>query len=232
MKIVAFSDSHGYLPVLPSCDVVFIAGDISPMGSHHPNVQRKWLIDKFIPWVNGELCKKVYLVPGNHDFFLEKTSNNLELREFLEAMTNGKLKILINETVDVEFEDEWIRIHGTPYCSKFGTWAFMKSDEELKELYDKIPKGLDFLITHDAPMLNGQSNINSGPYAGRAAENKELAIAIMRTKPKYVLNGHIHSSFRNNSWENVQMRNVSIKNEHYGIENYLFEIEYVRTPDI
>ena len=51
MKIIAFSDNHGYLPKLEPCDVVCICGDIIPL-----EIQRDifmswwWFNNKFKEW--------------------------------------------------------------------------------------------------------------------------------------------------------------------------------------
>ena len=71
MKVVAFSDPHGYLPKLkdfPECDVVCIAGDICPLDVQRDLVESiSWFLLEFKPWAESLPCKKVIFVGGNHD---------------------------------------------------------------------------------------------------------------------------------------------------------------------
>ena len=53
MKVVAFSDPHGYLPKVkdfPECDVVCIAGDICPLDIQRDLVESiSWFLLTFKP---------------------------------------------------------------------------------------------------------------------------------------------------------------------------------------
>ena len=48
MRIVALSDQHGYLPEIPPCDLLIIAGDVCPdrfgpfVAMHNPDQQKSW----------------------------------------------------------------------------------------------------------------------------------------------------------------------------------------------
>ena len=53
MKIVAMSDLHGYLPEIPACDLLLIAGDICPLGNHKPAFQAEWLDTTFRRWLES-----------------------------------------------------------------------------------------------------------------------------------------------------------------------------------
>ena len=48
MRIVALSDQHGYLPDVPPCDLLIVAGDVCPdrvgtsLAKDHPAKQKGW----------------------------------------------------------------------------------------------------------------------------------------------------------------------------------------------
>src|SRR5436190_15681713 len=48
MRIVALSDQHGFLPNIPPCDLLIVAGDVCPdrfgpfMAVHDPYQQKAW----------------------------------------------------------------------------------------------------------------------------------------------------------------------------------------------
>ena len=100
MKIAAWSDGHGVLPKIKEyADVLIIAGDFTPL-----NIQRqtneclKWFTNEFFNYVRKVNCKKVLLVPGNHDFLCERISPEI-IKEMIEnnADIKDKLVYLIDE---------------------------------------------------------------------------------------------------------------------------------------
>lgn len=70
IKIVAISDTHGYLPTdLPEGDILCICGDISPLNIQKDGHKMKqWLRDKFKPWANNLNYDRIIFIGGNHDF--------------------------------------------------------------------------------------------------------------------------------------------------------------------
>lgn len=155
MKICGISDIHGNLyNEIPKCDVLCICGDIVPL-----NIQRdikesdKWFTEDFIKWINNLPCNKVIIVPGNHDFYLERMyiEGTWEVvKALMRAITNDKVEMLIDES----YTYKGISFYGTPWINPIlfqqGRWAFELQDNEL---YNKIPK-CDILITHDNPNYN------------------------------------------------------------------------------
>ncbi len=73
MKIVAISDLHGYLPEIPPCDLLLIAGDLCPTYDHHPDWQSRWLANHFGAWLERVPAKHIVGIAGNHDFVFEQT---------------------------------------------------------------------------------------------------------------------------------------------------------------
>ena len=102
----------------------------------------------------------------------------------------------------------------------------------LKERFAEIPEGLDVLLTHSPPRLEGSdidmSLDTMSPHFG----SKDLTEAIRRVKPRYVFCGHIHTGDHNPAILShadgsvTIVRNVSRLDEDYKVryEPYLFEL--------
>ena len=229
IKVKAFSDSHGYLPrINEEFDLLLIAGDITPAewGYGTKKVQWDWLSNEFKNWLDSlpyrNPWSKVFIVPGNHDKVFENLTESERFE--LEHILGGHCELLIHEekTFTAVCEDNSLinyRIFGTPYCKMFGSWSFMKYDSFLEQAFMEIPEGLDFLITHDPPTLNGMGRITQGMQIGKEAGNNILSKRICDVKPKYVFSGHIHSGnhmFEEcKDCEGVKMANVAYVDEYY-----------------
>ena len=223
MKIIATSDLHGHLPLISEpFDLLLIGGDIAPAHSHYFSYQYEWIMDEFAKWIlslpMNNVWSKVILVPGNHDYMLERMSHAQFME--LEHKCEGRLKILRHDIYEFEFPVsdgvDSITIFGTPYCSIFGHWAFMISDEALEKKFSQIPEGVDILLSHDSPNINKLGAILEGPWKNDNTGNKVLAEHIERIKPKVFVSGHFHSG--NHTFENINgtwMGNVSYVNENY-----------------
>ena len=73
MKIVALADLHGYLPsAIPACDLLLLAGDLTPVQNHAPAFQAQWLDGPFRAWLQGQPARKIIGVAGNHGFVFEQ----------------------------------------------------------------------------------------------------------------------------------------------------------------
>ena len=57
MKIIAFSDNHGYLPKLEPCDVVCICGDIMPLEIDRNLIA--FAVKEYVPSLRG----LTYVIP-------------------------------------------------------------------------------------------------------------------------------------------------------------------------
>ena len=227
MKIAGVSDLHGYLPIYPSdwwegirdCEILFICGDISPLSIQGSiPLCEEWLLEEFRPWANDLPVEKVIFIGGNHDFYLERCKKRDNLFHWFPSQ--GKITYLYNNKIEyISSQDSKVyNIYGTPYCHKFGNWAFMREDETLKEKFAQIPENLDILITHDPPKLGTVGTIlqpnrhNTGIDAG----GQVLAEAVLEKKPKLVLSGHIHSGNHNvEEVEGIKLVNCSILDESY-----------------
>lgn len=215
LKIIALSDLHGLLPeITQSADIAIIAGDIIPLELQKNLEHSKWWFEnEFAAWIDSIPVKKVFFIAGNHDFYLE-TIKKQELSN-LYKITKKKLKYLMNENTVYtdEYGVSW-SIFGTPYCSQFFEWPFMRKDSILTTKYKKIPKKVDIIISHDAPFACGDADvILAKPQLGHIG-NKPLAERIMETDYKILICGHIHTGDHSFN-EEYRTINVSILNEKY-----------------
>ena len=161
MKICGISDIHGDLNInIPECDVLCICGDVINLNDQRDiPTSKKWWETRFIKWVESLPCEKVIIIPGNHDFFLERMYTECWgwFKDHMSLLSNKKLEFLIDES----FYYEDVHFYGTPWIEPIefqeGRWAFEKDFNENPVL---IPK-CDVLLTHDSPYKNGILGANS-----------------------------------------------------------------------
>ena len=153
------------------------------------------------------------LVGGNHDLVFESCSASF-IRN-LSNISDGRLVVLNNESYDFVYEPgRTIKVFGTPYCKMFGSWAFMKPNDILKNKYDEIPEGLDLLMSHDSPRLCGLGFLYQEWHTD--AGNPLLDEAILEKKPRMFFSGHVHSGNHEVSTEGeTTMANVALVDERY-----------------
>lgn len=194
LSICALSDLHGVLPNnIEPCDIVIIAGDIVPLDIQRHYIESEdWFYSTFSNWVKELPCDKVIIVAGNHDFYLSRsTMPAINLCEW----TNSKCVYLQDSLYTyISNECEVYKIYGTPWCHKFGNWAFMVDNTKLEHIYEAIPENVDILITHDTPYIDGLDLLPPSKWSSDwvKAGNGPLANAIKETKPKLVICGHLH----------------------------------------
>lgn len=190
MKICAFSDLHGNLDGLDpqDADIVVIAGDVAPMkgwGVWHVNDQVKWINKRFAAWCDKCPDAEIVLIPGNHDLFAQRD----------DVPTRPVWPKNVHFLMDGVVEIKGLRFAGSPWIPPIsGKWAFETADEdELGRRFAWIPEGVDVLVTHSPPFVEGcdvdVSLQTQSPHFGSRA----LTDAIRRVKPKMVFCGHIHT---------------------------------------
>lgn len=205
IKIACFSDNHGKIVEnIPNADIVICSGDVTYDGT-------RWNLDRFIRWFSKLPHKEKIFIAGNHDFCLQ----------------NDVCKAMIPKDI-VYLEDSLyvsktgLKIYGSPYTPKFFDWCFMKErGDEITEVWKKIPKGIDVLVTH-------------GPALGILDKNKrgqecgcyDLGRYISKLKPKVHISGHIHSGRGQKTVGKTLYVNCSILDDDYDYvyEPYLIEV--------
>ena len=195
MKIVCVSDTHNKLGQfkVPDGDVLIHAGDATGLGTIPEIVKFNRQL--------GELPHRVKIfVPGNHDWLFQSSPALA-----IEIMTSCRVLI------DASTEVEGINIYGSPWTPEFFNWAFMKKrGQEIRKVWDRIPKELDILITHGPP-----AGILDTTYHGDGCGCEELALAVNRTKPRFHVFGHIHSSSGRIKKEDTTYINASLLDDFY-----------------
>lgn len=219
MKICLTSDVHGRLPVVPSCDLLIVAGDLcpdfapgSPWGS---TKQEGWLQSTFMNWVDSRAGCVTRATFGNHDFVSKK---------YLPDGVKGVF------AVDEENVIGGLRIWFTPWSNLFGGWAWMKPPDELRAHYEMIPEGIDILVSHGPAYGYGDrvddrylvmSREREDPHVG----SKELLEAIDRVKPRLMVCGHIHSGYGTYQYGETTIMNVALVDEDYKPVHAIVELE-------
>ena len=175
LKLVLLSDTHELHRSLdvPHGDILIHAGDLS-MTSRSLSA-----IEDFNDWL-GELPHRVKIVvPGNHEFFLERDRSRRAL------LSNAT--VLINESI----EFDGLRIWGSPVTPLANSAFGVTSDEDRRRLYARIPKDTDVLITHGP----AYGILDSAPGSGLHSGCRELFDAVMRMNPKLHVFGHAHGAY-------------------------------------
>lgn len=231
MKVCAISDLHGTLPQIDKCDLLLIAGDISPLNIQFNKIEMwKWLNTEFLAWIKELSTNKVILIAGNHDAIFTILSNAKLLE--LEFNSNNKLLYLENQVYNYnKGDDTYISIFGTPYCHIFGNWPFMIDDVQLEQKFSEIPNKIDILLTHDAPYNIGNQDIVSYPNKYNTSlthvGNKQLRNKLEKINYKWLIHGHLHDTqhvpeeFNSGKIVNVSILDDSYENKY---KPFYFEI--------
>lgn len=209
MIIAATADLHGYLPEIPECDILLIAGDVCPSSNHRRDFQANWLSGHFRPWLESLPAKEIVWTAGNHDFVLQDM--NIKKRSALGG------HYLDNEEIVID----GFKIWGSPMSPTFGNWAFMRDDAGLGEIWEKIPKDTDILMVHGPIYGYGDTVLwpmGRDPHVGSQTLRNRLTYTHFDNLRLFVC-GHIHES-QGGEWfiggDNAfEVVNVSYVNENY-----------------
>ncbi len=214
MRIVAISDMHGQLPrSLPECDLLLIAGDITPIVNHTLDFQRSWLDTEFRDWLKQVPARKIIGVAGNHDFIFERMP---------EAVPQGLPWTYLQDS-GVSWEG--VHIWGTPWQPWFFDWAFNGYPEQLQKQWELIPKNTDILVVHGPPRGYGDGVPEADGM--RRCGCPHLLETIKQIQPRLVVFGHIHEG--RGEWQigRTTLANVTVLDERYRAvhQPYVFEVK-------
>jgi len=135
-----------------------------------------------IDWLAAQPARTKLFVAGNHDFFTE--NDQAATRRIMRARG---VAYLVDETATLE----GLRVHGSPVQPWFCDWAWNRQrGEEIRRHWERIPTGLDILVTHGPPW--GVLDLAPGD---RTVGCEELMKVIEATRPRLHVFGHIHEGF-------------------------------------
>jgi hypothetical protein len=218
MRIVAVSDLHGYLPEIPRCDLLIVAGDICPdrfgpfYARERPDLQATWFRETILPWVAEAPASQAILTWGNHDW----CGQSAEWAPYLtrEAADRGA-SIVVDSTVRIVAGGTPFSVWASPWSNRFMHWAFMKAPADLVDTYSLIPAGVDVLVSHQPPRGFGDRFVDVITGKVEHLGSIELLAAIERVAPRLVICGHIHGGHGGYVHAGVPIYNVSIVDEQY-----------------
>lgn len=224
IKVTAISDLHCRIPndylKNEKADLLAIAGDVLMHGNAGEYGQ-------FMNWLEGirSNFKRIVFVSGNHDRFIEE--NEYMCRKEMEALD---VNMLVDQEITLRFDDREIKVYGTPWIPNISkhslNWAYEEfRGQKLAEKFDRIPEGLDLLITHSPPqyildsiMYHGWKEKESDNWGSAELRYKLQTMA----KPSRVhIFGHVHDCWKGKEWKepgfSTQFYNVAVLDEDYNL---------------
>ncbi len=206
MRIVAIADQHGFLPDIPACDMLLIAGDVCPVSDHTLPSQLDFLNGPFRRWLDAVPAKHVAATWGNHDFIGQESPDLVP-------------KLRWNLLVDRAMTIEGYRIYATPWQPVFMDWAFNLTEPQLERKWSLIDTTTEILVCHGPPHGYGD-NAPRGNRPDELVGSPSLLARIERIRPRLVVCGHIHNG--RGRWElpghpPVTLANVTVLDERYNV---------------
>lgn len=205
MRIAATADLHGHLPDVPPCDVLVVAGDVTPATDHDVDFQAQWLDGPFRAWLEAVPADAVVGIAGNHDFVFEQAP----------ARVPADLPWTYLE--DRAATARGLRFWGSPWTPWFHDWAFNAPREDpgeafLEARYAGVEEGTDVLVVHGPPRGFG-GRTSTGFEAGSGA----FLRLIDRVQPRLAIYGHIHEGRGRWTRGTSQLANVAAVDLRYAL---------------
>ena len=206
MRFVAISDTHGKHQEiqLPPGDVLIHAGDISARGKEQE-------VKSFLDWFSALPYTYKIFIAGNHDFFLEKKSE----QEIKKIIPPGI--IYLN---DSGINIEGINVWGSPVTPWFYDWAFNRHrGHPIKKHWSMIPDETNILVTHGPAY-----GILDTTISGESVGCEDLLYYIRRRErnnteenknPFTHICGHIHEAYGQHHVKGIHYINACVLDAQY-----------------
>jgi Icc-related predicted phosphoesterase len=209
MRVTIQSDQHGHLIPMPECELLLLVGDIAPI--KNKDVQREWVLNNLIPWLNDQKAKHIVAVAGNHDLWAKDDPDFAAELPWTYLMNSG-------------VEVEGVRIWGSPYAMQYGRFPFMRLDPGLAEIWALIPTDTHILLTHGPAY--GRRDIADNmlernapdPHVGSKSLRNRLEYGGY-TDLKVHACGHIHEGWGHEHHDGVTYVNASYVNRRMRPQN-------------
>lgn len=225
MKTTFIADTHNKHQQLdlPGGDLLVVAGDFCSQGEFIE-------VHDFASWLDQQPYDHKVVIAGNHEVCMGRGASNRY--RAIEAITDTAVYLEDSQTTV-----EGLVLHGVPWTNRFGSWAFMKDEDELSVHWNDIPSDTDILITHGPPRGVLDECPDRTPrhdHRGWQGPMKPVAPSADRTKnvgstgllerlrevqPDYHVFGHIHESYGRATVGSTTCLNASVVNGQYEIQN-------------
>jgi predicted phosphodiesterase len=199
VRIIFLSDTHGQQDRIqvPDGDILIHAGDLT----RHGTIEELAAVNEFLERLPHP---DKFVIAGNRDFCFER-----------QPVDSRRILTGARYLQDEEAAVGNLRIFGSPWQPPFLDMAFnLPRGEPLREKWDRIPEGIDILVTHTPPMGIGDRTI-----IGQHVGCEELILAVQRVRPKVHVFGHIHEAYGEVRQSGVRFINASVVDIHMCLKN-------------
>ena len=194
-NIAILSDIHGnikeYEEIKPEVNLVILPGDLFALDGYLDQINE---IPDFVKKIDEMFpnASDIIVVPGNHDYILERVYNSWNSDIEMRKLFNYKYTLLVDREMMYinPVNGDIINLYGAPRTSLCMAFPHSYGESDMK----KIPSGLDILITHEAPRWYDLDCVREfvGAYGNYEPGNYALYKRVTEVKPKYHVFGHIH----------------------------------------
>lgn len=190
ITIVCIADTHELHRELemPFGDILIHAGDFTLFSKSAA------AIEDFNEWLGGLTYRRVIVIPGNHEFFLEADASR---RRMLSNAT-----VLINEGIEIL----GLKIWGSPVTPLYGGAFGRRSEADRAKLYAQIPDHVDILVTYGPPY----GILDRTDQSAQPAGCRELLKRVGQIKPRLHVFGHIHGAYGMQSTDDTLFVNAAL----------------------